>query len=149
MDPGVTEDPRMTDPRKDLNVSILLVASDPLVRKVIADALDREGYVVVEAGDLGVAVDRLKEFPPDLLIVRPYLESISGHDAALYLRKLRPGLPVLLLGGMPDDSAIQDREFVQGFEIFPKPFPPSEMLEKVKDVLLKHPRRNVASRSAE
>ncbi len=137
------------DPRKDLNFTILLLGSDSLVRSVISDALDREGYVVMEAGDLGVAVDRLKESTPDLLIVRPYLESISGHDAALYLRKLSPGLPVLLLGGLPDDGALQDRESVQGFEIFPKPFPVSEMLEKVKEVLLKRARPNNAARNSE
>ena len=35
-------------------------------------------------GDLGAAVDRLKRMRPDLLIVRPYINSMPGHMAAAF-----------------------------------------------------------------
>ena len=125
-----------------MTATILFLASDALVRKVICAALESEGYVVMPAADIGEAVDRMKDGRPDLLMVRHYTDSISGHDAAMYLRKMSPGIPVLLVGGLLDDAGLENREILQGFEIFPKPFEAAELLEKVKQVLIKHAPRN-------
>ena len=115
--------------------TILLLASDPVIRKVICDTLESQGYSVFAAGDIGRAADRLKEGTPDLLMVRHYVENISGHEAAMYLRRLCPGIRVLMVGGILDDDRLENREFLQGFEVFPKPFKAAELIEKVKEVL--------------
>jgi hypothetical protein len=41
------------------------------MRVIIRDTLAFQGYLVEATGDVGVAVDRLKESAPDLLIIRP------------------------------------------------------------------------------
>lgn len=117
--------------------TILLLVSDPLVRSVLQDTLEHEGYTVVTAGDLGNAVDRLKEVTPDLLITRTYVEGMTGHDAATYLRTKSNGLRVLMVGGLLDDERLKYRESLEGFDVFPKPYSPRELLQKVKDVLTK------------
>ncbi|HVW87418.1 MAG TPA: hypothetical protein VHB50_22180, partial [Bryobacteraceae bacterium] len=71
----------------------------------------------------------------DLLVIRPQISSMPGHDAAVYLRTKIPGIPVLIVGGLPDDDRILNRETAERFEIFPRPFQASELLEKVKEVL--------------
>jgi DNA-binding response OmpR family regulator len=120
-----------------LDIAILLLVSPPLLRAVIKETLEHHGYSVFDAGNLGRAVDRLKENKPDLLVVSPYVEDISGYDAANFLRTKCPGLPVLMMGGMMDDDRIQNRLTLQGFEIFPKPFTAAELIQKVKDTLQK------------
>ena len=120
-----------------LKTTILLLVSDPLVRSVLQDTLEHEGYTVVSAGDLGSAVDRLKEVTPDLLITRTYVEGMTGHDAATYLRTKSNGLRVLMVGGLLDDQRLKYRESLEGFDVFPKPYGPRELLQKVKDVLAK------------
>ena len=125
-----------------MNKTILLLVSDPLICKVICQALKSGGYTVLEAGDVGSAVDRIKECTPDLLMVRHYTGSISGHEAATYLRKRCPGIPVLLLGGLLDDVRLKNREALEEFEIFPKPFKAAELLDKVKEMLVKCSPRN-------
>lgn len=117
--------------------TILLLVSDPVVRLVMEETLEREGYTVVSTGDLGKAVDRLKEFTPDLLVTRTYVQSMSGHDAAMYLRTKSPKMKVLLVGGLLDDDRLHYREALQGFDVFPKPYTPAELLRKVSDVLNK------------
>jgi DNA-binding NtrC family response regulator len=119
------------------NTTILLMVADPVVRNVMEETLDRAGYTVVSAPDLGKAVDRLKEVTPDLMITRTYLQSMSGHDAAMYLRTKSPKMRVLLVGGLMDDDRLHYREALQGFEIFPKPYSRDELLQKVADVLKK------------
>jgi DNA-binding response OmpR family regulator len=118
-----------------MKTTILLLVSDPVVRSVLHETLELAGYTVIAAGDLGHAVDRLKEVKPDLLITRTYVEGLPGHDAAMYLRTKCLKMKVLIVGGLLDDDRLKFRESAQGFEVFPKPYPPSELLQKVKDVL--------------
>ena len=53
-----------------LKTTILLLVSDPVVRSVLQETLERAGYSVLSTGDLGQAVDRLKHTQPDLLLTR-------------------------------------------------------------------------------
>jgi len=129
---------------KTTSPTILLLVSDTVVRAALRDALEHGGYSVVAVGDLGSAVDRLKELTPDLLITRSYIEDIPGYDAAMYLRTRCPGLNVLMVGGLIDDDRLVNRMTLGGFEVFPKPYPAASLLEKVKEVLDKQ-RRAVAS----
>jgi DNA-binding NtrC family response regulator len=120
--------------------TILLLISDALARSVFQDALERAGYLVLPASDLGVAVDRIKECTPDLLITRGYLSNMSGHEAAKQLRRRCPMLPVLIAGGMLDDDRLRYRESLEGFEVFPKPYAASELLLKVSETIALAPR---------
>jgi DNA-binding NtrC family response regulator len=120
-----------------LDIAILLLVSPQLLRAAIKETLEHQGYSVFDAGNLGTAVERLKVNKQDLLIISPYLEDISGYDAANFLRTKCPGLPVLVMGGIMDDDRIQTRIAIQGFELFPKPFTAAELIQKVKDTLQK------------
>jgi DNA-binding response OmpR family regulator len=117
--------------------TILLLVSDPLVRSVLQDTLEHAGYTVLPTGSLGGAVERLKDCTPDLLITRTYVEGMPGHDAAMYLRTKCHGLRVLMVGGLLDDDRLRYRESLPGFDVFPKPYSPAELLQKVKEVLSK------------
>ena len=120
-----------------MKTTILLLVSDPLVRSVLQDTLEHEGYMVRATGSLGQAVDRLKESVPDLLITRTYVESMPGHEAAMYLLTKCPTMRVLMVGGLLDDERLRYRAELQGFEVFPKPYSAADLLQKVKDVLSK------------
>ena len=132
-----------------MNKTVLLLASDGVIRRALAKALETEGYCVLAASDIGSAVDWLKDCTPDLLMVRHYTESMSGHEAARYLRKTCPGIPVLLVGGLLDDVRLENREILEEFEVFPKPFKAAELLDKVKEVLGKCALRNSACDNSE
>ena len=55
-----------------MKTTILLLVSDPVVRSILKETLEREGYTVLASGDLGQAVNWLNQCTPDLLI-NPYL----------------------------------------------------------------------------
>jgi DNA-binding NtrC family response regulator len=118
-----------------MKTTILLLVSDPVVRSILMETLDREGYTVLATGDLGQAVDRLQECTPDLLITRTYVESLPGHEAAMYLRTKCPGMRVLMLGGLLDDDRLAYRAEQQGFQVFPKPYTAAALLQEVRRVL--------------
>ena len=111
-----------------LKTTILLLVSDPIVRSVLQETLEHEGYMVMATGDLGQAVDRLKECAPDLLITRTYVQGLPGHDAA--------GLGATSLTyNVLDDQRLRNREELEGFRVFPKPYSAADFLQKVKEVL--------------
>ena len=125
----------------------MLLNSEPLMRAILRDALESAGYLVVTAGDLGDAVDRLAELQPDLLIVPPYINSMPGRIAADYLRGKRHGLPVLIVAGFMEDDRTLTQNAIEEFYSFPKPFRRDELLAEVRDVLNDIRRKNSRSPS--
>lgn len=125
----------MTTDQSNMRTTILLLISDRLVRSVVCETLEHEGYVVVPTGDLGTAVDWLKLCTPDLLITRTYVASMPGHEAAKYLRTKCHSMHVLILGGVLDDERLQSRDVLACFDVFPKPYSAAQLIEKVKEVL--------------
>jgi DNA-binding response OmpR family regulator len=117
------------------DATILLLDSEPVMRAALHDALENAGYLVRTAGDLGEALDLLAETPPDLLITRPYINSMPGRIAADYLRSKQNGLPVLLVAGFLEDDRVTVQNAVEEFHTFPKPFRRDEFVAKVKDIV--------------
>jgi DNA-binding response OmpR family regulator len=107
-----------------LKTTILLLVADSVVRSILKETFQREGYTVMATGDLGDAVDRLSQCVP-------------GHEAAMYLRTKCQAMRVLMLGGLLDDERLQYRAAQQGFEVFPKPYTAAALLEEVRQVLRK------------
>ena len=116
-------------------INILLLSSEPVARLAMREVLERAGYTVTATGNLGTAVDRMQQCRPDLLMISPYVENITGNDAAKYLRRRCPGMRVLMVAGLLADDRFQNRETVEEVEVFPRPFQDAELLKKVKEVL--------------
>ncbi|MBP2230869.1 PAS domain S-box-containing protein [Azospirillum agricola] len=98
---------------------ILMVEDDPLVAPVVRAALEEMGYTVAHAGSGHEALVRLRGGEPaDLLfsdVVMP--GTVSGVDLAREIRRLRPGLPVLLTTGYNEDLT-----GMETFRVLPKPY---------------------------
>jgi two-component system nitrogen regulation response regulator GlnG len=124
--------PRPTDV---IPKAIMLLISDPVVRAVIKEILENHGYQVLSTSTLGAAVDTLKDCRPELLITRGYVDNLPGYEAAVYLRKKNPGMPVLMLSGFPEDDRLTTRATLNGFEMFPKPYTVDELMRKVEQIL--------------
>ncbi len=118
-----------------METTILLLISEPLGRVVIQEFLEKAGYLVIATGDLGTAVDRIGECKPDLLIVSPYVETMTGHDAAKYLQVRCPSMRILMVAGLLADNRLEYRAELEKVEIFPQPFTGAQLLEKVRNVL--------------
>jgi DNA-binding NtrC family response regulator len=99
------------------------------------EVLEGAGYVVLATGSLEVAVDTLARGKVDLLITHPYVDNITGHGAAKYLRARNPKMGILIVAGLLDDDRFKYRADVEGFEIFPPPFTADQLIEKVEEVL--------------
>lgn len=114
---------------------ILILESYPEMRAAMRDALEDAGFLVTTAGDLGAALDHLKELHPHLLIIAPYINSMPGHIAADYIRHTCPGLPVMIVAGFMDDDRIGVQNANREFYTFPAPFTRGEFLARVREIM--------------
>src|SRR5207237_4995766 len=82
--------------------AILVVEDDQVIRNLIGRILRVKGYIVSEVATTDEALLQTSVF--DLVIVEMILPGCySGIQAAIKLRKTRPGLKVLVTSGVPPD----------------------------------------------
>jgi DNA-binding NtrC family response regulator len=114
---------------------ILILEPDGVLRSVLHDILNDTGYVIRGAPDLGVAIDKAREAPPELLVTAHYVDCVSGYDAANVIRKYCPDMDVLVVAGFPADDRIENRLLNNASSSFPAPYNPSQLLHHVRKLL--------------
>jgi len=114
---------------------VLVVEDDPSIRQGIVDTLAAGGYepLACGRGDEGLR-DALGR-DPDLVLLDIRLPRMDGFTVLEELRKSRPGLPVILVTALGDES-----ERVRGLkggadDYVVKPFSALELLARVEAVL--------------
>ncbi|MFA5801440.1 MAG: response regulator [Thermoleophilia bacterium] len=126
-----------TDDLRGHGEKILLVEDDEAVRKLTEKLLEKNGYVVVGAGDASAAFDvfaREKgEF--ELIFSDVALPGENGVKLVEHLHSYKPGLPVLLVSGYTD--VIADWRFVQekGYRFMQKPYVLPNLLLTLRELL--------------
>jgi two-component system, cell cycle sensor histidine kinase and response regulator CckA len=125
------------EPRRQGSETVLLVEDDPALRLVIREALQVEGYTVVDGDDPAAALAAAAAHPQPihLMITDLVMPHLTGREAAERVRAARPAIKVIYmsgyssalpepLGGLPDGSA-----FLQ------KPFSLDALLRKLREAL--------------
>ncbi len=138
-DPAAAAAPRAAVakvPRAPAQSRILLVDDDSAVREVTATILQDLGYVVIEAGSGGAALEILEAEPFDLLLVDYAMPGMNGMETASAARRVRPDLPMLFVTGYADLTALRD---VGEDRIVQKPFQEDELEQKLRGFLTGRP----------
>ena len=120
--------------------TILLVEDDDAVRGLVRETLERYGYKVLDSPG-PVEARRLVEKqrgPVHLLITDVVMPKISGRELAEQLVRDRPTLKVLYMSGYTDNAIVNSGLLTKDVAFLQKPFTPSALIEKVKEVLLQN-----------
>jgi diguanylate cyclase (GGDEF)-like protein len=88
--------------------TILIVDDDPVVRSLMQDALEDDGFAVVEAADGVEAFRRCQEQVPLLVIVDALMPNMDGFELCQTLRRgaSTSHLPILMATGLEDDASV-------------------------------------------
>ena len=118
--------------------TILLVEDDPALREMAATLLRRLGYTVLAAAN-GLEALRLKQQRGsghmDLLFTDVVMPHMSGKELADRVRALSPHTRILFTSGYTENTIVQQGGLNPGVVFLQKPFTPSALARKVREVL--------------
>ena len=113
---------------------ILVVDDEARMRRFIRMNLELENYQVVEAKNGLEALEQIRQYTPDLVIMDVMMPEMDGFETLRMLRQ-NSTVPVILLTVKSDE---EDR--IRGLDLgaddyITKPFSPRELISRVKAVL--------------
>jgi DNA-binding NtrC family response regulator len=124
----------MAQPSDGKLETILLVEDHPVLRKLVRQILENARFTVIAAGNLKQAIRLEAEFPGtiDLLLSDVRVVGMSGPKLAKLLKERRPQMRVVLMSGYPGGALLV---LNYGWHYIEKPFVPSILVSKIKDIL--------------
>ncbi len=116
---------------------ILLADDSPQALRLAEQILTSQGIEVVSVTDGGVALRRLTDVNPDLLITDVYLPTKNGFELARFLRTQAQyrHVPVIFAAAPADEFNEQDAKNAGADVVLRKPFEASALLNAVEKLL--------------
>jgi CheY-like chemotaxis protein len=84
-------------------ISVLVIARDGDLRRILRTLLEREGFAVAEAFDGLEGVRQFIQTQPNLVILDEWLPDLDGWRIVEQMRKRSDEVPISILGTDPDE----------------------------------------------
>jgi DNA-binding response OmpR family regulator len=110
---------------------ILVIDDEESMRKLVARALETEGFSVMLASGGEVALELMEEREPDLVILDIKMPGMNGFQVLEVIRQ-RSDIPVIMLSGLGEVTTIRDALIIGADDFLRKPFYARELLARVK-----------------
>ena len=119
------------------NETVLVVEDEGAVRQLMRAVLKSKGYHVLEAGSAeeGIEVFEENSASIDLVVSDVVLPGMNGDELGRALQRRVEGLPVLLISGYPRGSIGMQHRLAEHTQFMQKPFSPSSLCERVRQIL--------------
>jgi signal transduction histidine kinase len=116
--------------------TVLVVEDEPVVRAVILEMLQEQGYRTLEAvdGPAGLRILRNRE-RIDLLVTDVGLPGMNGRQLADQARETRPDLKILFITGYAESAAIAAGFLQPGMEMITKPFDLDNLSQRIRSMV--------------
>jgi len=123
--------------------TVLVAEDERAVRRVACRALREHGYTVLEAGDPEEALHLASEHagPIHLLLTDVVMPGMSGRELAERLSPSHPEMVVLYVSGYTDNAIVHHGVLDEGVPFLQKPFTPTTLARKVREVLDARPQQ--------
>ena len=117
--------------------TVLVVDDDPLVRGIIRDVLQSDGYSVLDARFNSEALVVLRQYqgPIHLMIADVMMPGINGRELAEMLAPSRPTMKVIYVSGYPEEVVREKLNTPEMMTFLQKPFRADDLLRKVRETL--------------
>jgi len=117
-------------------IRVFTVDDHPLVREGIAAIIDGEAdmTVVCQASNGKEAVQKYREFHPDVTLMDLRLPDVSGIDAMLAIRAETPGARIIILTTFEGDAEIHRSLHAGANGYLLKSAPPDDLAQAIRQV---------------
>ncbi|MFC0446365.1 phosphate regulon transcriptional regulator PhoB [Pseudidiomarina halophila] len=115
---------------------ILIVEDEAPIREMLSFVMEQHGYQAVEAGDYQLALEKIVEPFPDMILLDWMLPGGSGIQLAKKLKTddFTRGIPIIMLTARGEEE-----DKIRGLEVgaddyITKPFSPKELMARMRAV---------------
>jgi PAS domain S-box-containing protein len=117
--------------------TVLLVDDEPTLLDLGAAMLRRAGYrpLTARRGEEALELCRSRPGEVELVVLDLSMPGMGGQQCLEELRRLRPGLPVLIASGYLSDHKVHEALAAGASDFVAKPFTRAELLRKVRELL--------------
>jgi CheY-like chemotaxis protein len=117
---------------------ILITEDDALIAEIYRDTFEREGFSAEVAPDGAVAIQRLKENPPDAVLLDLMMPNVNGLEVLKYIRgqQVLRELPVIVMSNAFAGPLGADPSLAGATKMFAKnACGPKRLVKEVRDLL--------------
>lgn len=116
---------------------ILLAEDEDVLRMLVVDSLEDEGYEIDEASDGMEALDYVKKYEYDLILMDYMMPGMTGLEVIKEIRQMpkKQQVKILMLSAKSQKSD-QEQVLQEGADYFmAKPFSPLALVHRIEEIL--------------
>jgi signal transduction histidine kinase len=123
--------------KSDNYETVLVVEDEDIVRELVCEVLEDQGYNVMCARDGIEALNMAEQYdgPIHLLVTDVIMPHMNGHELAGKLSQLRPDMKILYVSGYSDNDIGDHGVLDPRYELLQKPFTPQTLARKIREVI--------------
>ena len=109
---------------------ILIVEDDPVIRELLLDLLDIEGFTAIAVENGVEALRSVRQDEPALILLDLNLPLLDGEAVLRELQRSNVDVPVLLMTADPRGRVLSSSRGISGF--IPKPFDVDDLIVAIR-----------------
>jgi len=115
-------------------IHVLFVDDEARMRDLMRRALERQGFQVTTAEDGAVALEKMRQELPEVVITDLEMPNTDGVETLRQIRKNWGLLPVIILTGFPDTEIMRRAMEFSPFTLLAKPCPTEQLIETIRSL---------------
>jgi DNA-binding NtrC family response regulator len=128
---------------------VLIVDDEERFRTTMAKLLTVNGLEVTAVGSGEAALEELKSNPYDVITLDIRMPGMSGLEALAEIKKVNPGIEVIILTGHASVDTAMEIMKLGGYEYLLKPASTEELMNKIDSAYERKLTRELKSRKGE
>lgn len=116
---------------------MLAVDDDRVIRQLVEVNLELEDYEVASAGDGQEALEKVKEFAPDLMVLDIMMPRLDGREVCRRIKSdpNTKDIKIIFLSARAQEVDVESGLELGADAYVTKPFDPAELIEVVRKLL--------------
>ncbi|MGI6551209.1 MAG: response regulator [Syntrophomonadales bacterium] len=114
---------------------VLVVDDQKGVRRLLEELFKKEGYEVNVAVDGKDSVEKVKAYPPDIVLMDMKMPNMNGLEASQEIIKYDQTIPIIMMTAYGEMEVVQKALEVGVKKYITKPFDIIDLRNMVKEVL--------------
>lgn len=126
---------------------ILVAEDERKILNLLQLYLEKNNYQVITAQNGIEALEKIKKFDPDLLVLDIVMPEMNGHEVCKKVRKDKKykDIPIIYLSSLTEKQSIVSSLELGGDDYLTKPFDPNELIARINAILRRITGRQVTS----